>query len=105
MNKGVDMGIEVRNKKERFIQLFKEQVKTDKLQLIGEEVVPYVYIDAKDSQNEALVEYLKNKGFFATTMKHLKEDWNVKNNYVRITFNKKLDDDNMNKLVEALAQY
>ncbi|ELP89224.1 serine palmitoyltransferase, putative [Entamoeba invadens IP1] len=96
---GIEMGVEMREKRKLFDQLFNEHVKNVKK--IGDDNTPYVLLDAGDNQN--MVKVLKENGFFASQQVHLVEDW-CQTKYVRACIGKNFTDEKIHKLVEILAK-
>ncbi|GAB1221738.1 hypothetical protein ENUP19_0083G0121 [Entamoeba nuttalli] len=98
-SKGVDMGIELRERRNKFNQMMKEQVKN--VEMIGDESLPFVLLNSKD--NQQLIDVLKEKGYHAVLQHHLDEDW-CQNKFVRLCIGNQLTETKMTDIITAFAK-
>ncbi|ELP87408.1 serine palmitoyltransferase, putative [Entamoeba invadens IP1] len=96
---GVDKGIELRERRKVFDQMYEERVKNVKK--IGDDKTPYVLLDAPDNEN--LVKVLRENGFFVAQQVHLIEDW-CQTKYVRVNIGQSFTPEKIKTFIEVLAK-
>ena len=97
--RGTKLSIELTERRNLFNSIVKE---TNKVKIIGNEVLPYVLLNC-EGKNEELVRKLRDKDFYVCTQHHLEEDW-CKNNYVRVNLSKNFTEERMKEFANVLSQ-
>ncbi|BFU21150.1 serine palmitoyltransferase putative [Entamoeba histolytica] len=98
---GVDMGIKIREQRNKFNQLMQE--KAQNIQIIGNDSTPYVLLNC-EGKNEEIVKDLREKGYFVVLQQHLDEDW-CQNKYIRLCIGKDFTQDKMIEFINILSNY
>ena len=103
--KGNEMSEEIKQRREKFNKLFKEEIidKKNHIQLIGNGYLPFALLNCEGRNNE-LVKYLRDNGFSTVIQIHLDEDW-CQSKYIKICIGKSFDDDKMKEFIHLLSQF
>ena len=98
--KGIDMGIELRNKTNEFRKLLSD---CKSVSVIGNDVLPFIYINT-NGRNKEFIDLLESNKFFSVAKQHLAEDWNQED-YVRVCIKLNMSQDDIMKLANLIKNF
>ena len=75
-----------------------------KIEMIGDELLPFIYFNTKNGKNQQLVDYLRTKGYYTNLQLHLDEDW-CQEKYVKLILNDEFTVDVMRDFINVLVEF